>query len=181
MELLKELIKKAKEGNKESMLELINKFEPLLKKYAKKLNYDDAINDLIVYFIELIKKINLDSLQGTSDGYIVAYIRTSEYNHYIYKLKEIISRKDEILFTNLSDSQKYFIEAEMATYDDLTNNLSELYLDKLLNDFEYRIIIMIFSKGYSSAEIARIFGTSRQSVNQTKNRALKKIKVNLYE
>ena len=44
----------AKDKNKDSLMEIINKFRPLIKKQAYALNYEDAENDLIVDMIELI-------------------------------------------------------------------------------------------------------------------------------
>lgn len=42
------LISEAKAGNQNSMLEILNKFKPLIRKYSYKLNYEDAENDLIL-------------------------------------------------------------------------------------------------------------------------------------
>ena len=47
----------AKDKNKDSLMEIINKFRPLIKKQAYALNYEDAENDLIVDMIELIYNI----------------------------------------------------------------------------------------------------------------------------
>ena len=41
-------------GSHNSMLELIKIFKPLTKKYAFKMNYEDAENDLILSMIQLI-------------------------------------------------------------------------------------------------------------------------------
>jgi len=51
-------------GRKISTLELVKKFEPLLKKYAYLLDYDDAYNDLLVDYLELIKKMNVSLLRN---------------------------------------------------------------------------------------------------------------------
>jgi hypothetical protein len=48
------LILAAKNGSHNSMLELIKIFKPLIKKYAFKMNYEDAENDLILSMIQLI-------------------------------------------------------------------------------------------------------------------------------
>ena len=54
MGILCDLIVSAKDKNKDSLMEIINKFRPLIKKQAYALNYEDAENDLIVDMIELI-------------------------------------------------------------------------------------------------------------------------------
>lgn len=43
------------------------------------------------------------------------------------------------------------------------------------------LLRLIFERGYSSAEIARQFGVTRQNINQIKRRALTKIKQGLLE
>jgi DNA-directed RNA polymerase specialized sigma subunit len=52
------LLARAQQGDDEAMLELINRFQPLLKKYAKKLRYDDAYEDCLLFFIELVKTMD---------------------------------------------------------------------------------------------------------------------------
>jgi len=47
-------------GNNEHVEELIEKFSPLLKKYAYKLKYEDALSDLILIFIETLNKIPME-------------------------------------------------------------------------------------------------------------------------
>ena len=51
------LVKEAQTGNKKYMLEIIEKFDPLLKKYGRKLTYDDAYADIMLCLIETIKNI----------------------------------------------------------------------------------------------------------------------------
>ena len=52
--MLLEELKRAQSGDDQAMLNLISKFLPLIKKYARKLGYEDAANDLIVDFIEFV-------------------------------------------------------------------------------------------------------------------------------
>lgn len=78
--MLLEELKSAQSGNEEAMLNLITKFMPLFKKYERKLGYEDAINDLIVDFIEFVTKWNLNNLRQSSDGAIVNYIAQSIYH-----------------------------------------------------------------------------------------------------
>ena len=46
-----EKINAAQSGNKDSILDLMNMFRPLLRSLATHLNYEDAINDLELEFI----------------------------------------------------------------------------------------------------------------------------------
>lgn len=48
--MLDETIASAQHNNSESLLALIEKFKPLLKKYAYKLHYEDAYYDLQLDF-----------------------------------------------------------------------------------------------------------------------------------
>jgi hypothetical protein len=49
-----DIIVRSQGGDGDATLLLIEKFNPLLKKYAYKLSYDDAYNDLLLNFIELL-------------------------------------------------------------------------------------------------------------------------------
>lgn len=55
-------------------MELTRKFHPLLGKYGRKLGYEDAEEDLIVDFIEWVKKLNLSNIYDSSDGALTNYI-----------------------------------------------------------------------------------------------------------
>ena len=70
------LISEAKAGNPNSMLELLNKFKPLIGKYSYKMNYEDAENDLILSVIQLIN----DMPYLSNDGQAVNYIPKEKSN-----------------------------------------------------------------------------------------------------
>lgn len=55
---LNKLISEAQRGNKDSYIILINQFNPIIKKYSRKLGYDRADTDLIIWLIKTINKIN---------------------------------------------------------------------------------------------------------------------------
>lgn len=65
--MLCELINSVQSNDKNAMTELIGRFQPLLKKYAAKLNYEDAYEDLVLYYIGLIKSLNLNKLICTKE------------------------------------------------------------------------------------------------------------------
>ena len=54
--MLLEELDRAQSGDDQAMLNLISKFLPLIKKYGRRLGYEDAANDLIADFIEFISK-----------------------------------------------------------------------------------------------------------------------------
>lgn len=56
---LKTLVKRAKEGDEEAFSQLIGIFEPLFKKYCRKLNYEGAREDLTLWFIKTIKHLKI--------------------------------------------------------------------------------------------------------------------------
>ncbi len=49
--MLNSTIRNAQKNDEENMLLLIEKFRPLMVKYARKLNYEDAYDDIMLYFI----------------------------------------------------------------------------------------------------------------------------------
>lgn len=56
--MLVETICKAQKRDEKSVLEMIAQFECLLTRYAHLLKYEDALNDLTLDFIVLLKQVN---------------------------------------------------------------------------------------------------------------------------
>lgn len=56
--MLAETICKAQKGDEKSTLELLTLFNRLMTRYAYLLEYEDAINDLTLDFIALLKQIS---------------------------------------------------------------------------------------------------------------------------
>lgn len=71
----------AQQGCDSDMMFLVSKFSGILKKYARKLNYEDAEQDLTADFIELIHHIDIEKLNNTSDGAIVNFLIRSTYHY----------------------------------------------------------------------------------------------------
>lgn len=158
----------------DSLLLVLEKFNPLIKKYARKLAYDGAQTDLIIYFMELLKKLPLNK-QMKEDKYILGYISTSIKNHYIklnksyYKI--LISETElnldlatpELMIYNL---QNDFIENKIVI---------NLALSKL-SECQKQIIIDKFFNQKTDIEISQELNISRQAINKTKNKALNNMK-----
>lgn len=76
----------AQQGCDSDMMFLVSKFSGILKKYARKLNYEDAEQDLTADFIELIHHIDIEKLNNTSDGAIVNFLIRSTYHYYVNRV-----------------------------------------------------------------------------------------------
>lgn len=82
---LYDLIILSSNGDKDSKMILINKFQPLLTKYSKKLNYEGAETDLVIFFLELISVLSKynKSIFKNNERVLVKYIATSICHKYI--------------------------------------------------------------------------------------------------
>lgn len=170
MDNLYTMIISAKNKDENSLMKILNKFDPLIKKYARKLNYDDAKSELIVTLIETVLFMPIaDKQYLQKDECIVGYISKSIKNKYIYlskKKSKIEGIETELNLDTCTD--KYYISADNSLLiKNLLDNLSDLQRD---------IIIQRFFLQYSDVEIASRLCISRQAINRIKNRALKNMK-----
>lgn len=175
MQMLTELISNSQTHNKFCMEALIVKFNPLLIRYARKLNYEDAYQDLVIFFIDLILRMDIRKLHIDNDAAIISYFQTCVQNQYVFLLRKLIVQKRELYFTDMVEEQIYKTEKMLATYDE-ANMLMEWNLRKILNAREYNVISLIYCGGFSAAELAQKYGTTRQAINQQKMRAINKIR-----
>ncbi len=171
-----ELISKSQSGDEDATLILIEKFKPLLKKYAYKLSYEDAYNDLLVDFIELIHNIQIYYIYNKDEGGAVSYICTAIHNSYTKRLIGLLKLKKILLYSELNDNELFNIES-MSSTNDVYQYFDLPSVGSVLTQSETSVIKMVFNSGYTSTEIANICGVSRQAVNQMKQRALKKLSV----
>ncbi len=176
--MLGALIQNAQENSEEDMLALIERFKPLMVKYARKLNYEDAYNDIVLCFITLIKSQNLCKLVSKADNIIVTYINHSIINFYNKKIPKIISRKNEVVMSELTEEQQYFIEVKTAQENEI-DIINEYGLTQLLTESEQLLIYQVYVEGYTISELARCQNRTRQAVNQQRIRAVNKIKSRL--
>ncbi len=113
--MLREKVQCAQQGSKQDMLDLLEQFMPLLKKYAQKLMTEDALSDLTVKLFESINAIKLEQLKSTQDGVFVKYIAVSVKNAYITLLKEILKEKggdSPISWEGLTEAQIYSLTSD---------------------------------------------------------------------
>lgn len=164
-------------GDQEAILNLVNKFSPTLKKYARRLGTEDGYYDLEVEFLDVLLHLDCNKLRETGDGAMVMYLSRSIYHAYIKLLRHLIDNKvptgsvDE-LTDNILYQNSLIHEADYSTLF-----LPENLLTSQEKEAFYRICIL----GYSAAEVARKTGVSRQNINQAKQRALSKLRRYLKE
>lgn len=61
-------------GDREQALALLEKFSPLLKKYAFFLQSEDALQDFQCFLLAFAKNLQLNELTISTDGAIISYI-----------------------------------------------------------------------------------------------------------
>ena len=100
MESIVTLVKKARSYDKNSMESLLIKFDPIINSLSRKLGYDCAKIDLIIFFIKMIYSIQLANIFNLSDGALVNYIKESLGREY-YRLNKIY------IFNKIKMSNKF--------------------------------------------------------------------------
>ena len=150
----------------------------ILKKYARKLNYEDAEQDLTADFIELIHHIDIEKLNNTSDGAIVNFLIRSTYHYYVKRLQKERDRKvPEVYFEDLTPSQSNLVLVQTAV--ELEESISGYFPSSGLSEREIFILMAVYTYGYSVSDIAKYLQVSRQNINQIKKRAENKIRQKL--
>ncbi len=172
--MLKDTIAAAQRNDEESLLALIEKFKPLLKKYAYKLHYEDSFYDLQLDFIQIVTTLNLEAQTKESEGALVNYICNSVQHAYCKRLKYILDRSVSTTeIDSLTNAQ--VAEALSASFSCETSDFL-FDAEKVLTEKERKIIALVYEYQLSSAEVARKMHTTRQNVNQCKKRAEQKLR-----
>jgi RNA polymerase sigma factor (sigma-70 family) len=167
---LTSLLLEAKKGNKDSLMEIITIFNPLIRKYGRKLLYDGAESDIILLIIKLIKSYpNPKEESYIQERDIVAYINISVQHEYIRLSKKFSNLKKMEVELN---EDIYLIQSN----DNIETSLlvSEL-LDKL-SIIQKTILTELFFIGSTQTTLAKKLNISRQAVNKNKSKALNKLK-----
>lgn len=169
-ETLYTMINKAKDKDKYSLELLILKFEPIINKLSRQLNYDCAKSDLIIFFIKFLENINLNSISLNNEGSLVNYIKISFYREY-YKLSS----------KNCSPYESEFIDNMYSpdlNYNEVDFNmfLSQLLSQKVINKKQMQILKLKCLYSFNDKYIADVFNISRQAVNKNYRLSIKLIK-----
>lgn len=84
-------------GDANAALELVEKFKPLIKRYAFFLHREDSFEDLQRFLLSMLKTWDTSRLSSTDDATVTRYIANSVKNEYIALSKQ--RQKNGVLLT----------------------------------------------------------------------------------
>ena len=117
LNLYKEILDAKTDNN--TLLKLVRQFMPLLKKYAIRMNAEDAYFDLQLDFIEMIHKIDLAHMKRKDDHTLLSYIAKSVYNSFIKRSRIACKYRDNnFLFSDMSEKQRSAVLMCFSAVDD---------------------------------------------------------------
>lgn len=157
----------AQAGNSDAILEIIDKFKPIIQKCVRQLNYECAETDLVIFLLLLLSKIELKTFAQKSEGeqinYFLKAIRNKQVD--LYRKNQSHSLQEISLFDvcELSIEPEYLMQSELC----ILNSLPER---------QRKVLELHFIDGYSDTDVAAILGTSRQAVGQSRRRAIMNLK-----
>lgn len=162
-------------GDSNAALMLVEKFRPLIKRYAFFLHREDGFEDLQCFLLSMLKTWDTSRLSSTDDATVIRYIANSVKNEYIALSKQKAKERGTSYLEDATVPQAIEYAQKTSTcdqYDQLT--LQDMH--KVLNEYEFAIIYAIYFEQQSVAEVARQKHKTRQAISQTKIKALKKLK-----
>lgn len=160
--ILKKIIE-YRQGNNDSLLEIIEILNPLISKYSRLLDKEDTRQDLIIHLIKVLNNIKIDKKSLVKDKEIIGYIAKSIRNEYI----KLSKKRDKIKLNEMELS----LDIEIG-YEDCKNEFEILDMFKILTQKEAYIMKLLYVYYLSVSEVADYMKISRQAVNQSKKRAL---------
>ncbi|MCG8538487.1 MAG: RNA polymerase sigma factor [Clostridia bacterium] len=171
-----ELLKRIQKGDKQSIVDIFLRFNNTIKKFSKKLRYEESETDLIIAFLEIIKKMDVRKFQMKSDGAVINYI----YYCLINKCLDLYKKKKKE-FQNTNFTKLNLDNVPDCKVKDIDSSFLISILLSSLPFIQREVIERKFIQGYSDKEIAICLGISRQAVNRAKNRGLKSLRKKLEE
>lgn len=175
VELIK-LVQCVQAGDKQAMEELLNRFSPLICKYANYLDGEDSAQEISFLLLRIALKLNIENLKSRCDPVLIKYFQQSIYRGYIALSKKRNLYENKVIA--LLDLPPYIlprVEKNMSTNDCYFEN-ENLPLKEYLTDLEYEIISRIVLHDEQASNVAADLRISRQAVSKTKVRALKKLR-----
>ena len=133
---------------------------------------EDMGQEIIFKMIKLVKEeIKLEKMKILNDYVLLSYVEKSIKNHYMFLSKAQKTTKIHEIFTETDvegseecqdDGHELFIIKEL---------LKSILTEKEADAFYYTEIL-----GYSSSDLAKELGITKQAFNQRKNKAIEKLR-----
>ncbi|WP_418223274.1 sigma-70 family RNA polymerase sigma factor [Clostridium isatidis] len=186
-EFMKELLIKAKQGDKVSMEKLLNKFEPLIKKSSKQYyinGYEQGDIKQLAYMATLkaIKRFDLEK-SNSFPLYVKRTVQNSIYKE-IKKSKEIISYNKGNRETKENSEIKNIEDKNVELEEEIIKKERREKLINLINKManeEKEFIREIFIEEKSLKEYAKEKGLKYHQVVYFKKKVLQKIEIKVGE
>nr|WP_296094876.1 hypothetical protein [uncultured Dorea sp.] len=171
-EEVKNIISCYKKGvdKEKNMLILIRKFQPVINKYARKLfslEYEDALQELIIAFMNGINGISEYENEGQCVSYLVRSIQLR-----FYELQRKCILENEIKRSSLESIVERDSGIEEAEYGSIELKLDFDRIKSSKNEVWNEIIDGII-EGLNDSEIAKNLHISRQYVNRCRRKIIK--------
>ncbi len=160
------LIKKFRENDMSVFPVIFAEFEGLIYHYSLKCDAEDIFQELTVFLLELLYKVDVSRFESLSGEGLKRYIAVSLRNKYV-----AFSKADTILKKN----NQFLDDFVSVEPDFLAEHILKDGLDKL-TEKQKEIIVFKYLHNYTNNEIAKILKISRQAVNQIKNRAVETLR-----
>ncbi len=145
---------------------IFSEFESLLHYYAAKGKAEDMFQELSVFLVELLYKINLSKFEKDYTDSLKRYIAVSIGNKYT-----AFSKADNLLKRN-----NMLYESLISVSDDFSQRQFLNDALNILTQKQRKIMLCKYIYNYSDVEIANELGISRQAVNRIKNRAVESMR-----
>lgn len=169
---IKNLIRRIRKNDNESLLELLEGFKPyiisLIKRYNIKSNYDDILSELLelIVFIDLNKN-NINSyIRKCLKNYCIKFMKNNKsYITFDERLDYSIFSKDcfDYIPDEYFNKDKLVIEMTKV----LSNEEKEIFISIYLNDIKVKDLVEILKK--SESTIYRSLNISRRKIKNYLN------------
>lgn len=163
------IIQKYKEGNTNEIINILEKFDPLLNKFDRNSYYEDMKSELSLYMFHILNKIPIEKKGFNQDKFIVSYIYKSLKNKYIH-----LNKTSQLIHTIEIENENKLLNSSYTERELESVELFDMF--KNLTNYEKTILTQIYIYNFKESEIARDLKVSRQAINKTHKRALSKLK-----
>ena len=163
---------KSSKNREENMNGLIQKFQPIIHKYARKLyslEYEDVVQELIIALIKAVDAIEEYENEGRSINYLIKGIMLRFYELQRKSIAEYECRvhSEQIDENALLGQEDPYVWVETKV---------ELERFKEKSSFTEQCVIEGMILGMSDAELAEVLHVSRQYINRKRKAIIKSLK-----